>query len=85
MKVYVVTSHLEYEGVCPETWVEGVFSSKEKAEEVMEEQLAKQKELNWGNINEKNIDEKHNRTNASLYDTCNSNYARIEIWEREVE
>lgn len=85
MKVFVITTHCEYEGNCPETYVEGVTESREKAETIRKEAFEQQRKLNWVNIDKENIEEEHYNNYSTLYDTCNSNYLRVEIWERDVE
>lgn len=86
MVVFVVTSHLEYEDNTPETWVEGVFDSLEKAQKVMEEVFEKQLELNWGSVDEEEREYKKGNTRMSVFNTSNNfDYACIEIWTREIE
>jgi len=85
MKVFVVTSHLEYGDNLPETWVEGVYETLEKAQKVMEEVFNKQLDLNWNGVEKEDIDKEIFTKKAIAFNHITDDYMKIEIWERELE
>lgn len=84
-KVFVVTTHTEYDGDTPETYVIGVYDTLEKAQAVMDSAYGKQLDLNWDDVDEGDIDYHESYKSRSAYDVCDGNYVNVEIWEREVE